>query len=121
MSHGRDPFPLNVRMLLGARTARSVGQGVTVASFTLYLHALGYGGAAIGSGLVAALSFGILLALVVGPLSDRRGRRGLLLGYETAAAAAALAAIVSPNEAVLIGAATIAGFGRGANGAAGPF
>ena len=111
----------NVRLLVAARTARSVGQGVTVASFTLYLHALGYGGAAIGSVLMAALSFGILLTLVVGPLSDRRGRRGLLLGYETAAAAAALAAIVSPNEAVLIGAATIAGFGRGANGAAGPF
>ncbi len=76
----------NVRLLVAARTARSVGQGVTVASFTLYLHALGYGGAAIGSVLMAGLSFGILLTLVVGPLSDRRGRRGLLLGYETAAA-----------------------------------
>ncbi len=68
----------NVPLLVAARTARSVGQGVTVASFTLYLHALGYGGAAIGSVLMAGLSFGILLTLVVGPLSDRRGRRGLI-------------------------------------------
>ena len=117
----RLPFALNVRLLLGARLARSIGQGVTVASFTLYLHALGYTGAAIGAVLMAGLAFGALLTAVVGPVSDRRGRRGLLLGYELAAALAALAAMLLPNEIVLIVAATVAGFGRGANGAAGPF
>ena len=111
----------NVRLLLASRTVRSVGQGVTVASFTLYLHGLGYRGAAIGTVLMAGLSFGVLMTMIVGPLSDRRGRRGLLLMYEAAAAAAALAAMISTNEAVLIVAATVAGFGRGANGAAGPF
>ena len=114
-------LPRNVRLLLAARTARSVGQGATVASFSLYLHALGYSGAAIGTVLMAGLLFGALMTLIVGPLSDRRGRRGLLLGYEVAAALAALAAMLSRNEAVLIAAATVAGFGRGANGAAGPF
>ena len=114
-------FPLNVRLLLGARLSRSVGQGVTVASFSLYLHALGYTGGAIGAVLMAGLAFGAMLTAVVGPVSDRRGRRGLLLGYELAAALAALAAMLLPNETVLIAAATIAGFGRGANGAAGPF
>lgn len=114
-------LPRNVRLLLAARTARSVGQGVTVASFSLYLHALGYSGAAIGTVLMAGLLFGALMTLIVGPLSDRRGRRGLLLGYETAAALAALAAMLSRTEWVLIAAATVAGFGRGANGAAGPF
>ena len=94
---------------------------MTVASFTLYLHALGYRGAEIGAVLMAGLAFGVLMTLVVGPMSDRRGSRGLLLIYETAAAPAALAAMLSRNEAVLIVAATIAGFGRGANGAAGPF
>ena len=98
-----------------------MGQGVTVVSFTLYLHALGYNGAAIGTVLMAGLAFGALLTLIVGPLSDRRGRRGLLLAYECAAALGSLAAILSAREVVLIAGATIAGFGRGANGAAGPF
>lgn len=117
----RAPLPRNVKWLIAARTTRSVGQGVTVVSFSLYLDALGYSGAAIGVVLMAGLLFGALLTLIVGPLSDRRGRRGLLLAYEWSAAAASLAAMVTPQEAVLIIAATIAGFGRGANGAAGPF
>ncbi len=117
----RQRLPRNVRWLIAARTTRSVGQGVTVVSFSLYLDALGYSGAAIGVVLMAGLLFGALLTLIVGPLSDRRGRRGLLLAYECSAAAASLAAILSPEEGVLIAAATIAGFGRGANGAAGPF
>lgn len=110
-----------VRLLLASRAARSLGQGVTVVSFTLYLRALGYSGGAIGTVLMAGLLFGALLTAVVGPLSDRKGRRHLLLMYEAAAALAALGAAVSANEAVLIVAATVAGFGRGANGAAGPF
>ena len=115
------PLPHNVRCLLAARAARSVGQGATVASFSLYLHALGFNGPSIGVVLMAGLLFGAALTLIVGPLSDRVSRRGLLIGYEIAAACAALAAIVSPNETVLIAAATLGSFGRGANGAAGPF
>jgi MFS family permease len=109
------------RLLLASRAARSLGQGVTVVSFTLYLSALGYSGAAIGSVLMAGLMFGAVLTAIVGPLSDRRGRRWLLIAYECASGAAALAAAVSSRESVLIVAATIAGFGRGANGSAGPF
>ena len=118
---GEPRLPRNVRLLMAARTARSVGQGATVASFSLYLHALHYSGAAIGTILMAGLLFGALMTLIIGPLSDRHGSRGLLLGYEVAAAIAALAAVLSHVEAVLIVAATVAGFGRGANGAAGPF
>jgi MFS family permease len=92
-----------------------------VASFTLYLQALGFSGTAIGTVLMAGLLFGALLTLIIGPLSDRTSRRALLLGYEVAAALAALAAMLAPNLAVLITAATVGGFGRGANGAAGPF
>ena len=114
-------FPLNVRCLLAARASRSVGQGATVACFSLYLHALGFNGPAIGAVLMAGLLFGALLTLIIGPLSDRVSRRRLLIVYEAAAALAAFAAIVSPNETVLIAAATLGSFGRGANGAAGPF
>ena len=120
-AHVSPPLPHNVRCLLAARAARSLGQGATVASFTLYLHALGFTGSAIGVVLMAGLLFGAVLTVIVGPMSDRVSRRGLLIGYEIASTAAALAAIVSPNEAVLIAAATLASFGRGANGAAGPF
>jgi MFS family permease len=106
---------------LAARAARSLGQGATVASFSLYLQALGFSGAAIGTVLMAGLLFGALLTFIIGPLSDKVSRRALLLGYEVAAGLAALAAILAPNMDVLIVAATVAGFGRGANGAAGPF
>lgn len=92
-----------------------------VASFTLYLQALGFSGTAIGTVLMAGLIFGAVLTLIIGPLSDRMSRRALLLGYEVSAALAALAAMLAPNLAVLIVAATVGGFGRGANGAAGPF
>ncbi len=114
-------LPPNVRLLMATRTARSVGQGATVASFSLYLHALNYSGTAIGTVLMTGLLFGALMTLIVGPLSDRHSRRCLLLAYEVVAAAAALTAVLTRNHAVLIVAATVAGFGRGANGAAGPF
>jgi MFS family permease len=115
------PLPPNVRRLLAARAARSLGQGATFASFSLYLHALGLGGAAIGTVLMAGLLFGALLTSIIGPLSDKVSRRALLIGYEIAAALAALAAMLAPDLAVLIIAATVGAFGRGANGAAGPF
>jgi predicted MFS family arabinose efflux permease len=115
------PLPPNVRLLLAARAARSLGQGATVASFSLYLQALGFSGEAIGTVLMAGLLFGALLTSIIGPLSDRVSQRALLIGYEIAAALAALAAMLAPDMTVLIVAATIAGFGRGANGAAGPF
>jgi len=114
-------FPRNIRLLILSRLARSVGQGVTVASFALYLHALGFGGTTIGAVLTAGLVFGATLTAIVGPLSDRRSRRAMLLVYEAVSGLAALAVMLSGSEAVLIIAATVAGFGRGANGAAGPF
>lgn len=114
-------LPANVRRLLAARAARSLGQGATVASFSLYLEALGFSGAAIGTVLMSGLLFGAVMTSIVGPLSDRVSRRALLIGYEIAAALAALTAMLAPDVPVLIAAATVAGFGRGANGAAGPF
>lgn len=114
-------FPRNIRLLIVSRFARSIGQGVTVASFALYLHALGFDGTVIGAVLTAGLVFGAALTAIVGPLSDRSSRRAMLLVYEIASGFAALAVILTRSEIVLIAAATIAGFGRGANGAAGPF
>ena len=114
-------LPRNVRLLIGMRAARSFGQGAMVAAFALYLHALGWSAPAIGAVLMAALLVGSALSMVVGPLSDRRGPRGFLLGYEAVQAVAALVALFTTVPWLLAAAAIAGGFGRGANGSAGPF
>ncbi|MGH8234024.1 MAG: MFS transporter [Rhodanobacteraceae bacterium] len=121
MNRARSPLPRNVRLLIGMRAVRSVGQGTMVASFTLYLHALGWTGTAIGAVLMGALLFGTLLTIIVGPLSDRGGRRVFLLGYDLVQALVALIAMATTMPWLLVVAAVIGGFGRGANGSAGPF
>ncbi|MDE2293272.1 MAG: MFS transporter [Elusimicrobia bacterium] len=110
-----------VRGLLAARAARSLGQGALVAAFALYLRALGWSAPAIGAVLSVALLGGAALTITVGPLSDRVGRRHFLLVYEAAQAAAALAALATAWTPALVAAAVVGGFGRGANGTAGPF
>ncbi len=107
---------------MGIRAARSLGQGALVAAFTLYLHALGWHAAAIGATLSAALLVGAVLTLGIGPLSDRiGGRRRFLLLYELMQTGAALLAFSSTRPELLVLAAILGGFGRGANGSAGPF
>jgi MFS family permease len=117
----KSPLPRNVRLLIGMRASRSIGQGAMVAAFTLYLHALGWTAPAIGAVLMGALLFGTLLTIIVGPLSDRGGRRPFLLGYDMVQALVALIAMLTTTPWLLIAAAVIGGFGRGANGSAGPF
>ena len=92
-----------------------------VVDFALYLRALGWSAAQIGTLMMAALVLGVVLTLLVGPISDRIGRKRLLIGYEAAYALAALAAAVTTHAWVLILATVVTGFGRGANGTAGPF
>lgn len=118
----RPALPSGVIRLMIIRGARSVGQGALVAAFALYLHALGWHAAGIGATLSAALLVGALLTLTVGPLSDRiGGRRRFLLVYEALQIGAALLAMSSTQPAALVLAAIAGGFGRGANGSAGPF
>ncbi|HET7663918.1 MAG TPA: MFS transporter [Rhodanobacteraceae bacterium] len=115
------PLPRNVRLLIGMRAARSLGQGAMVAAFTLYLHALGWSGTAIGAVLMGALLVGSALTIAVGPLSDRGGRRLFLIGYDCLQVVAAITAMLTTTPWLLVTAAIIGGFGRGANGSAGPF
>ena len=117
----KPALPRNVRLLIGMRAARSVGQGALVASFTLYLHALGWTGTSIGAVLMGSLLFGTLLTIIVGPVSDRGGRRMFLLGYDLVQAAVAMLAMATTIPWLLVVAAVIGGFGHGANGSAGPF
>lgn len=109
------------RGLMATRFFRSMAQGALVVDFVLYLKDLGWSAAAIGLLLGATNIVGAALLLSAGVLSDRLGRRPFLLGYQLANAAGALAVVLSPRSWVLVLVALLLGYGRGANGAAGPF
>ena len=116
-----NSLPLTVRRLMAARAARSLGQGALFAAFTLYLRVLGWSAPAIGATLSATLLLGAALTMVFGPASDRLGRKRFLLIYEALQAAAALLACITAWPPLLVLAAIVGGFGRGAGGSAGPF
>lgn len=117
----REPIPRTAWLLLASRFARSIWQGALVVDFALYLKALGWGAVEISAVLSAALLLGAVLTMLLGPLSDLFGRRRFLLVYDALQGAAAVAAWLSSEPTTLAIAATIGGFGRGGNGAAGPF
>ncbi len=109
------------RALLAARAVRSLGQGLLVVDFSLYLHALGWSGAGIGALFTGGMVLQALLVMISGPLSDRLGRRRFLVVYELVTLVAAAVALLTSQAAWLALAAIAGGFGRGQNGAAGPF
>jgi len=109
------------RLLLLARTLRSIGQGALVVDFALYLHALHWSGFAIGLVLSGSGLFGAGLSLLVGLSSDRLGRKPFLLSYEIVSLLCGMAALLTAQPLILATAAIAGGFGRGAMGAAGPF
>ncbi|MFD1673535.1 MFS transporter [Alicyclobacillus fodiniaquatilis] len=104
-----------------ARTLRSISQGIAVVDLTLYLKDLHWSAQAIGGVISAAGIFGAAMILLIGVLSDRIGRKPFLLIYECLIAVAALLVTFTANSIVLTAVIVIAGFGRGQNGAAGPF
>ncbi|SIS58333.1 MFS transporter [Alicyclobacillus vulcanalis] len=117
MDVGRSPVPY----LQAARALRSVGQGVAIVDMALYLKEIGWRATAIGGVMSAAGVAGALLILVVGVASDRVGRKPFLFAYECMTCLAAFVVAVSRNPVALAAAIIATGFGRGQNGAAGPF
>ena len=109
------------KRLLAARTLRSVAQGALVVDLSLYLNALHWSGLAIGLVLTCGGLSAAALSLGIGLLSDRLRRRPFLLWNELFTALCALAPLVSDSAWLLAAAIVLAGFGRGMNGAAGPF
>ncbi|MHB1980461.1 MAG: MFS transporter [Sulfobacillus sp.] len=109
------------RRLISARFLRAIGQGALAVDFTLYLRALHWGAVAIGLLLMAGALCGAGLSLIVGLGSDRIGRRAFLCAYEGGLILGLVALLVAPSTGVLIVVAAVFGFGRGANGASGPF
>lgn len=109
------------RRLIIARALRSLGQGMMVVNFALYLRALGWHAAAIGILLTASGLAGAGLSLLVGWTSDRYGRKAFILTYEALTVSAGLVAMLTPNAILLSAASILASFGRGQGGGAGPF
>ncbi|HEX5466101.1 MAG TPA: MFS transporter [Candidatus Limnocylindrales bacterium] len=110
-----------IRRLLVVRFLRSLSQGTLVVDFALYLLALGWSGTSIGLVLAGAGLANTAFAVVVGPVSDRIGRRRLLVAYQGIALLTAIVASLTDGPLLLVPAAILGGFGRGANGNAGGF
>ncbi len=114
-------FSPTVLRLMAARLARSLAQGALVTDFALYTRTLGWSATRLGLVFALAIGFSVVLTAGVGPASDRFGRRQFLLVYEILSVATAIIALEQTNFLPLAVAAILGGFGRGANGAAGPF
>lgn len=109
------------RRLLIARTVRSVAQGALVVDLSLYLNALHWSGLAIGLTLTGGGLCAAILSLGIGRMSDRLHRRPFLLWNEVLTLLCGLTVLLSTSPLPLAAAIVLAGFGRGMNGAAGPF
>jgi MFS family permease len=113
-------IPLTARRLLTARFWRSIAQGTLVVDLALYLDALHWSGVAIGAVLGVAGIAGAVFGVGIGLASDRSGRKGFLMAYEALCCVCGIMAFSTSRTAPLAAAIVLAGFGRGANGAAGP-
>ncbi len=109
------------RQLITARFLRSMAQGAMAVDFTLYLKLRGWNAPDVGLLLMAGGLAGAALSLLVGVTSDRLGRRLFLLIYELGLALGTGLIILWPSAWILVLTAALFGFGRGANGASGPF
>ncbi|MHB1586834.1 MAG: MFS transporter [Acidiferrobacteraceae bacterium] len=111
----------NIRLLIGARAARSIGQGLLAVDFALYLKTLQWTAPEIGGLFMGGLLLSSVVAMFMGPASDRMGRKRFLIGYEISQLLAASLALSSSRPGVIIASALLGGFGHGLNGGAGPF
>lgn len=114
-------LPRTARLLIACRLVRSLGQGALVADFAFYLSALHWNTVQMGAVYMGGLLLGAGMTLVSGPVSDRYGRKPFLLAYGVAQVLAALVALLTAAPLWLVPASVVGAFGRGANGAAGPF
>ncbi|WP_085991314.1 MFS transporter [Oceanobacillus senegalensis] len=110
-----------VRKLMLVNAIRSIGQGLMFVVLTLYLDALGWSTVAIGSVLSASGLLGVILAPLIGVLSDRYGRKPFTLFSELLTAGCALIGILSTNPIMLFIAISLSGFGKADAGSPNPF
>jgi MFS family permease len=107
--------------LIAVRLVRSLGQGALAVDFALYARALHWSPAFFGTVIGVGLFVAAASTAIVGPLSDRLGRKPFLLAYEGFAFCGALLALSSAARWPLAAVATAVGYGRGPNAAPGLF
>ncbi|GMA60164.1 MFS transporter [Alicyclobacillus fastidiosus] len=118
LQRGADKTVLHLQL---ARLLRSISQGIAIVDLALYLKDLHWSAKEIGGVLSAAGVAGAVLILFVGVLSDRYGRKRFLLVYELLTAISALLMVFTESSPLIAVIIVLTGFGRGQNGAAGPF
>ena len=112
-------------LLFGGRAVRSISQSFLAIIVPLYLARLGYSAVQIGVLFSAGAIASALLAAAVGLLSDRLGRKTLLILIALLSVGGGLVFAFSGTFVVLVLAGAIGTIGRGggagSGGAAGPF
>ncbi len=111
----------NTKYLLSIRFLRSIGQGLLVVDFALYLKACGYGAITIGLVFTFVSLFGAFGSLFIGILSDRTKRKTFLIIYTILLMIASVGMFFAHNIYIIALLSALGTFGLGANGAAGPF
>jgi MFS family permease len=112
----------NLAYLFAGRALRSVSQAYLVIIVPLYLAALGYKPVQLGMMFAVVAAASAIMAALTGILSDRWGRKTLLILISLMTAAGGLIFAISRNFAVLTTAAALGAIGRGGGaGSAGAF
>lgn len=108
------------RRLMLVNAFRSIGQGMMVVDLALYLDALGWSTAAIGSVIAIGGLLSVGLAPFIGVYSDRLGRKPFILFYELLTAGCALIGVLSTDFILLFIAIALSGFGKADAGSPSP-
>lgn len=112
----------NLACLFAGRALRSASQAYLVIVVPLYLAALGYSGVHLGLMFAIVAGASAVLSALTGFLSDRFGRKALVILLSLMTAAGGIVFVFSTNFVVLTIAAAIGTIGRGGGaGSAGAF
>ena len=109
----------NLRVILAARVAMSLGRAIASVVTAIYLAAIGFSAIEIGVLFVAVTAASALMSAAIGLLADRWGRKPFLVVVPLIAAGAAVVYAELRVTSLLFVAGALGSFGRGAGAGAG--
>ena len=98
------------KLIVLARGVRTFAQGAIAVILGIYLNQLGFSVLQIGLFISAGLAGATFLAILVGTVGDRLGRRRLLLLFPLMSAVVAVIVVLTDNYALLVAAAFAGAF-----------